>query len=121
VRAGYEAVYAPLPMPVVAFDGVDTQVANVNDMKVGDYVVLPPDVDEEQVPLLVDGMDPRPPVLWQVTGWPVDEDDAARIRFEDSEGDCVEVWVDDDDQVRWVLPGQDHETWETPPVVYSTY
>lgn len=98
---------------VTTVDGLETRAVNANDLETGDYVLLAEDVDLGQVPLLVSA-DAGQQELWRVAGWIEEGGQSTTVRFDAPvDGDVLDVLVGPDDEVRLILPGQDHDTWGT--------
>jgi hypothetical protein len=98
---------------IYAANVVETEVVAAGDLNTGDYVLLPEDMQELSIPLLVEP-EYEQPILARVAGWTGPDPD--ELIFDDPDGIVLALNLAGmDDQVRRVLPGQDHETW-SPPV-----
>lgn len=88
---------------------LDTQVIPAHDLKPEDYVLLAPDVAADTIPLLTPA-DYDQPVLWRVDD-PFWEQDVDGFYFVGPTGAVLDAEIFPDDQVRLVLPDQEHQTW----------
>ena len=94
-------------------DGLDTMVVDLNELGPGDYVLLPPDAEDDDAVILCE-TDTDDPVLWQVADWVEDNEDSGVVRFTSADNAWFELEVGGVTLVRRVLPGQEenHETWK---------
>ena len=88
-----------------------TTVVEAFALEPGQYVVLPEDADDAEVALLVDMQD-GVPVLWRVLPWGEETMEYSTLRLDAPEGDQLNLTVVPGDEVRLVLPGQEHEVWD---------
>ena len=95
-----------------------TTIIDVNDLTIDDYVVLPDDVEEEGVGLLIAaGSAGERPTLWRVNGWvdhdgeDADDTEWGVLRLDRPEGVWFELEITRQQAVRFVLPGQNHHHW----------
>jgi len=102
-----------LDLPVERVAGLETTVIDILDVVGGDYLLMRSDVEEDDVPLLMHANFTEP-TIWRVWGWPEDDGVDAVVRLDGPEGDYFEIEMAyaQTRQVRLILPGQEHDTWE---------
>jgi hypothetical protein len=93
-------------------DGLDTKVVLAYDLNHDDYVLIPEDVHDESVPLVVPA-DHEAPLLYRVAGWVggEDADGFTTLRLDGPDGEVVDIGVSATAEIRMVLPHQDFEKW----------
>jgi len=90
-------------------DSVATEIVFVHQLDKDDFVLLPEDAGPDR-PLLIDE-DHERPKLWQYADYFAHGVDGLWLYLYGPDGAELEVMVYEDDEVRRVLPGQDHQRW----------
>lgn len=100
-----------MPTTIATTAALRTEIVDVLKLQTDDYVLLPEDLDEDGgVPLVVPD-DYEQPLLARVVGWEADKDGANAVLLDDPTTIIAEIVPAAGEQIRRVLPDQEHETW----------
>lgn len=93
-------------------DDLATAAVDLNDLGPDDYVLLPPDAEDDGAPILTEATTPNP-ALWRVAEWLEDNEESGVVKFDSPDNRWFELEVEGFTLIRLVLPGQEelHETW----------